>query len=104
MTLKRYYYDAEVENCMTCKFIDEYGCNVRPEGRAPMGYDGTAFCEKYDHEKADGPDNRWSVSPLWKKCAKYERCTERQADYLDIYVDGEIVPNPNDISKIDNEK
>lgn len=106
MSLKKYYYDKFIEACYTCKFIDEYCVNVADKGEEPHGYDGTAFCCKYDHNEPEGKDNRFSVSPLWKACIKYERCTLRQAKYLDIYdpKKKKIVKNPNDISKIDKDE
>ena len=38
-----------------------------------------------------------------RKCCKYKRCAERQADYLDIFhaLTQTIIENPNDISKIE---
>ena len=83
-------------------FIDEYALNVRSNGEVPHGYDGAALCSVFNDEEKGSADNRMFVSPLWCLCPKYKRCTERQADYLDIYdeVQRKIIPNPNDISKI----
>lgn len=102
MSLKRYYYNKKDKLCYTCKFIDEYAFNVHGEGEVPHGWDGTAFCCKYDNNEQQSENNRCFISPCWKACHKYEICTERQADYLDIY-DFEtqtIIKNPNNISKI----
>ena len=103
MSLKKFYYNKNIEICYTCKFIDEYAMNVADDGEEPFGYDGTAFCCLYDSTLPDGSDNMMCVSPLWKACKKYVRCTKRQAEYLDIYDEKKqrIVKNPNDISKID---
>ncbi len=105
MTSKRYYHDKNIEMCLTCKFIDEYAWNVMDEGKEPHGYDGTAECCLYNWDEEETLDNRWLVSPLWKPCSKYERCTERQADYHDIYdiETNTIIPNPNDTSLINRE-
>ena len=102
MSLKRYYYDRGIENCNTCMYIDEYVVNVQDKGEEPHGYDGTAACGKFDENEPESADNRSFISPLWKACPKYKRCTERQADYLDIFdeVTQTIIENPNDISKI----
>lgn len=57
------------------------------------------FCCRYNEDEEITTENRMWISPLWKACHKYERCTERQADYLDIF-DNEIqtiVINPNKI-------
>jgi hypothetical protein len=77
MTTKKYYFDKGIKLCLTCKFIDEYAWNAKDDGKVPYGYDGTAECGLFN----------WD------------------ADYLDIF-DTEtqsIIPNPNDISKINNE-
>lgn len=84
-------------------FIDEYALNVSEEGEIPCGYDGTAVCGIYDKEKDDNDGRDWFISPCWKACSKYKRCTERQADYLDIF-DIEtktIINNPNPINDDD---
>lgn len=103
MSSKRYYYNKNIEMCITCKFIDEYAWNVIDDGKEPHGYDGMAECCLYNWDEEETIENRWWISPLFKPCSKYERCTERQADYLEIF-DAEtqsIIPNPNDISKIE---
>lgn len=83
-------------------FIDEYAFNVHGKGEVPHGYDGTALCCKFDDSKPETKENRMFVSLCWISCEKYKRCTERQADYLDIFdeVTQTIIENPNDISKI----
>ena len=103
MSLKRYYYDRGDRLCYTCKFIDEYAFNVNDEGEAPHGYDGTAVCCAYDDKEPKDSENRLFISPCWKACHKYEICTERQADYLDIYdfKTKSIIKNHNNISKIE---
>ena len=102
MSLKRFSYDRNHKICFTCKFIDEYVMNVHGEGEVPHGYDGTALCCVFDNTEQESSENREFISPLWKACHKYEKCTERQADYLDIFDEETqtIIPNPNDISKI----
>lgn len=102
MSLKRHFYDKGYELCYTCKFIDEYALNVNDEGETPHGWDGTAVCCVFNEAEKESVDNRLWVSPCWKACSKYERCTERQADYLDIFdnVSKTVIANPNDISKI----
>ena len=102
MSLKKYYYNKGIECCHTCKFIDEYALNVNDKGEVPHGYDGTAVCCKFDNKQLETNNNREFISPCWKACDKYQRCTERQADYLDIfdYATQTIINNPNDISKI----
>ena len=52
--------------------------------------------------KKESSDNRLFISPVWKACSKYQKCTERQSLYLDIYdrKTNSIISNPNDISKI----
>ena len=103
MSAKRYYYNKNIEMCITCKFIDEYAWNVMDDGKEPHGYDGIAECCLYNRDEEETVENRWWISPLFKPCPKYERCTERQADYLEIF-DAEtqsIILNPNDISKIE---
>ena len=63
------------------------------------------FCEKckFDNNRKETVENRLWISPCWKACCKYKRCTERQADYLDIFhaLTQTIIENPNDISKIE---
>jgi hypothetical protein len=105
MTTKKYYWDINSEMCLTCMFIDEYALNVNDNGETPYGYDGTAECCLFNWDENETFDNRWYVSPLWKPCPKYKKCTERQAGYLDIFdIETQtIIPNPNDISKINNE-
>ena len=102
MSLKKYHYDKDDKLCYTCKFIDEYAFNVNDEGEVPHGWDGTAECCKFDKSKPQSNENRLFISPCWKACPKYEKCTERQANYLDIfdYKTQSIVKNPNNISKI----
>lgn len=105
MTLKKYYFDKGIEVCLTCKFIDEYSLNVRDDGKVPHGYDGTAVCCLFNYDEEKTSENILLISPLFKPCSKYERCTEQQTDYLEIF-DAEtqsIIPNPNDISKINDE-
>lgn len=102
MSSKRNYYNKNIEMCLTCKFIDEYAWNVMDDGKEPHGYDGMAECCLCNWDEEETIENRWWISPLFKPCSKYEKCTERQADYLEIF-DAEtqsIIPNPNDISKI----
>ena len=102
MTLKKHIWSNNIEACITCMFIDEYVLNVSELGKVPHGYDGTAFCCKWDDEQEESNDNRFMVSPSWVACSQYKRCTERQANYLDIF-DREtqtIIENPNDISMI----
>ena len=104
MTSKKYYFDKGIELCLTCKFINEYSWNVMGDGKVPHGYDGTAECCLFNCNEKETSENRCYISPLWKPCSKYEKCTKRQVDYLDIF-DTEtqsIIPNPNDISKINN--
>ena len=103
MSLKKFYYDKNIEICYTCKFIDEYCLNVADEGDTPHGYDGTACCCVFDTTQPESNDNRDFISPLWNACKKYVRCTKRQSEYLDIYDEKKqrTVKNPNDISKID---
>lgn len=102
MSLKRLYYNKDTKCCRTCMFIDEYAFNVNGEGEVPHGWDGTALCCKFNDAKPETKENRRFVSPCWEACEKYEKCTERQAEYLDIFdrVTQTIVKNPNDISKI----
>jgi uncharacterized cysteine cluster protein YcgN (CxxCxxCC family) len=105
MTLKKYYFDKGIELCLTCKFIDEYSLNVMGDRKVPHGYDGTSECCLFNLNEEETSENRWYISPLWKPCSKYEKCTEQQADYLEIF-DTEtqsIIPNLNNISKINNE-
>lgn len=105
MSLKKFYYNKNIEICYTCKFIDEYAMNVADDGEEPFGYDGGAWCCMFDVNEPESNDNRDFISPLWKACKKYVRCTKRQAEYLDIYDEKKqrIVKNPNDISKIDKD-
>lgn len=102
MSAKKYCFDKNIENCYTCMYIDEYAFNVNSEGHIPHGYDGMAACCKFNDEEKESAENREFISPFWVQCSKYKRCTERQADYLDIFDDKtqQIIPNPNDISKI----
>ena len=80
-------------------FIDEYSLNISDEGEIPCGYDGTAVCGIYDEEKDEDDDDGRGlfISPCWKACSKYKRCTERQADYLDIFDSktNSIIKNPH---------
>lgn len=103
MSLKKFYYDKNIEICYTCKFIDEYAMNVANDGEVPHGYDGAAWCCVFDTTQPESNENRDFISPLWKACKKYVRCTKRQSEYLDIYDKKKqrTVKNPNDISKID---
>ena len=97
MSLKKLDFDNNKKICRTCMFIDEYSLNVREEGEIPCGYDGIAVCGIYDEEKDDGECRDWFISPCWKACSKYKRCTERQADYLDIFDSktNSIIENPH---------
>lgn len=99
MSLKRLNFDRNIECCYTCMFIDEYAFNVEVEGEIPHGYDGTAICCKHNDEQDESNDNRLFISPTWKACKKYQKCTERQADYLDIFDEEtqKIIKNPNKI-------
>ena len=101
MSLKKYFYDNNTEKCYTCMFIDEYACNVNKDGEIPCGYDGTAVCCKYEDEQPEDIENRLWISPCWKACHKYQKCTERQANYLDIFDSRTqtIIENPNKIRK-----
>ena len=58
---------------------------------------------KFDDNQKESVENRLWISPCWKAYCKYKRCTERQADYLDIFhaLTQTIIENPNDISKIE---
>jgi hypothetical protein len=105
MTLKKYYFNKGIKLCLTCKFIDEYAWNAKDDGKVPYGYDGTAECGLFNWDEEETSENRWDIHPLWKPCSKYEKCTKRQADYLEIFdiETQSIIPNPNDISKIKNE-
>jgi hypothetical protein len=85
--LKKYRYDKDMRICQTCKFIDEYAFD---------NYDGMCECCKYNEDLPDTAENRWIVARNWPACGKYEKCTERQAEYLDIF-DREtqtIIENP----------
>ena len=103
MSLKKYYFDKDIKCCYTCMYIDEYAFNVRNKGEVPHGWDGTAICCVFNDSEKESIDNRDFISPTWNPCKKYKRCTERQANYLDIYdyKKQEIIENPNDISKIE---
>ncbi len=81
-------------------YIDEYFFNVHGKGKIPHGYDGMALCCVFDEKEEEGADNRLFISPMWKACKKYKRCTERQADYLDIFDEETktIINNPNPIN------
>ena len=102
MSLKRFYYDRGDELCYTCMYIDEYAFNVNDDGEVPHGWDGTAECCAFNDKEPETKDNRIWVSPCWKACPKYVKCTEKQADYIDIFdfKSQSIIKNPNDISKI----
>ena len=58
MSLKRFYFDRNIEICATCMFIDEYSLNVHDDGEAPHGYDGTAVCCKFDNNRKETVENR----------------------------------------------
>lgn len=96
-TLKYDKYKQGVKTCRTCMYIDEYSLNVNDDGEAPCGYDGTAVCCKFDDKQKESAENRLWISPCWKACGKYKRCTERQAEYLDIFDEKTqtIIKNPN---------
>lgn len=102
MSLKRLYYNQNYACCKTCMFIDEYTLNMGDKGEVPHGYDGMCMCCLHDENKEETNENRLFISPAWDACNKYKRCTERQADYLDIFDANTqtIIENPNDISKI----
>lgn len=102
MSPKRFHFDRGDKLCYTCKFIDEYVLNTQDDGKIPHGWDGIAVCCKYDKNEKEGAENRLWISPCWIACHKYKRCTERQANYFDIFdnTTQTIVENPNDISKI----
>ena len=53
MSLKRDYFDSNIEICATCMFIDEYSLNVHDDGEVPHGYDGTAVCCKFDNNRKE---------------------------------------------------
>lgn len=101
MSLKRLRFDKKFEICHTCMFIDEYAFNINEEGETPCGYDGTAICCVHNDKEEDSKDNRLFISPCWGACKKYKRCTERQADYLDIFdpKTQSIINNPHKIKK-----
>lgn len=103
MSLKRLYFDQNIECCRTCMFIDEYALDVNDDGTEPHGYDGTAICCLFEHDKPETNENRLFISPVWSPCKKYKRCTERQADYLDVFdpKSKTIIENPYDTSKIE---
>ena len=75
MSLKRFYFDKNIEMCRTCMFIDEYTLNVNGNGEIPCGYDGTAICGIYEIGEKETSENRLFVSPAWTPCKKYKRCT-----------------------------
>lgn len=104
MSLKRFCFDRNIKICRTCMFIDEYAFNVNDTGKIPCGYDGTAICGIYEIGEKETSENRLIISPAWPPCKKYKRCTERQADYLDIFDEETktIVTNPNPINNDDN--
>jgi hypothetical protein len=101
MSLKRLRFDQKLEVCHTCMFIDEYAFNVNEEGETPCGYDGTAICCIHNNKEEESNDNRLFISPCWDACKKYKRCTERQADYLDVYSEEKqtIIKNPNYVNR-----
>lgn len=101
MSLKRLRFDKNIEMCHTCMFIDEYAFNINEEGETPCGYDGTAICCVHNDKEEDSKDNRLFISPIWGACKKYKRCTERQADYLDIFDEKtqSIINNPHKIKE-----
>lgn len=97
MSLKRLNFDRNVECCYTCMYIDEYAFNVNDDGEIPHGYDGMALCCVFDENEEETNENREYISPCWKACKKYKKCTERQAEYLDIFDEQTqtIIENPN---------
>ena len=101
MSLKRFHFDKGHECCYTCMYIDEYAFNMSDKGEIPSGYDGMAICCKYNYKEPDSNDNRLFISPCWKICSKYKKCTERQADYLDVYNEEKqtIIKNPNYVNR-----
>ena len=50
MSLKKHYFDKNIECCYTCMYIDEYALNIEDKGQIPHGYDGTALCCKFDEK------------------------------------------------------
>ena len=104
MSLKELYFREGAKICRTCMFIDDYACNIADKGKEPQGYDGTAICCKYDKAKSETSENRLWIAPSWEACSKYKKCTERQAKFLDVFDEKSqtIIPNPNDISKIND--
>lgn len=105
MAAKKYYWNKNIKICLTCMFINEYAWNVMDKGKVPHGYDGAAECGLFNWDEKETSENRWDIHPLWKPCSKYKKCTEQQADYLEIFdIDTQsIIPNPNDISKINDD-
>lgn len=97
MSLKRLNFDRNVECCYTCMYIDEYAFNVNGDGEIPHGYDGMALCCVFDENEEETDENREYISPCWRACKKYKKCTERQAEYLDIFDEQTqtIIKNPN---------
>ena len=57
MSLKRFYFDKNIEMCRTCMFIDEYTLNVNGNGEIPCGYDGTAICGIYEIGEKETSEN-----------------------------------------------
>lgn len=102
MSLKKYYFDKNIKCCSTCMYIDEYTLNVNDDGDVPHGWDGSALCCAFKKTEKVTNDNKLWIFPSLTACKQYKRCTERQANYLDIYdyKKQEIIENPNDISKI----
>lgn len=79
-TLKKYYWDKNIDICLTCQFIDEYAFNVADDGEVPFGYDGMALCcNKQDKKKSS------IISPGWKACERYQKCSESQVNYETVY-------------------
>lgn len=97
MSLKRLYCEKDVKICLTCKFIDEYALNVETEGEVPHGYDGTAFCQLHNFDEEETNNNRDYISPLWKACDRYEKCSYDQMMYNTVYdrITGTEIPNEN---------
>lgn len=103
MSLKKHFYNRGIKTCRTCKFIDEYAFNVSDKGKVPHGYDSSALCGLFNEVEEETKENHRIVSPCWPACQKYERCSEAQALYKEIYdiKTQTVIPNPNDISKIE---
>lgn len=100
-SLKYTCWKNEQKICFTCKFCNEYAVNVYHDNLdyVPHGYDGSAICDAYDSKDktSDPGDNRLVISPMWKQCKKYVRCSERQALFEEIY-DPEtntVIENPH---------